>query len=100
MIVFVHIFYPICAFSFCMIPRPPRSTRTDTLCPDTTPFRSVAALSSNENPFGTPEAAAAAYVRESGTLHRYPYASAAALREALAAKYGLDPAREIGRAHV
>src|SRR3546814_9373704 len=57
--------------------------------------RKVAKLSSNENPFGTPEAAAAAYVRESGTLHRYPDASAAALREALAAKYGLDPARVI-----
>src|SRR3546814_21201632 len=57
--------------------------------------RKVAKLSSNENPFGTPEAAAAAYVRESGTLHRYPAASAAALREALAANYGLDPARGI-----
>src|SRR3546814_7990414 len=57
--------------------------------------RKVSKLSSNENPVGTPEAAAAAYVRESGTLHRYPDASAAALREALAAKYGLDPARVI-----
>src|SRR3546814_19588135 len=66
--------------------RPPISTRTDTLFPYPTLFRS---------PCGTPEAAAAAYVRESGTLHRYPDASAAALREALAAKYGLDPARVI-----
>src|SRR3546814_17452922 len=55
--------------------------------------RKVAKLSSNENPFGTPEAAAAASVRESGTLHRYPDASAAALREALAANSGLAPAR-------
>src|SRR3546814_18361426 len=54
--------------------------------------RKVAKLSSNENPFGTPAAAAAAYVRESGTLHRYPDASAAALRETLAANYRLAPA--------
>ena len=57
--------------------------------------RKVAKLSSNENPFGTPEAATEAYARAAATLHRYPDASAAALREALAAKYGLDPARVI-----
>src|SRR3546814_15102209 len=32
-----------CLFIFLMIPRPPRSTRTDTLFPYTTPFRSQAA---------------------------------------------------------
>src|SRR3546814_2967335 len=33
-----------CAFFFLMIRRPPRSTRTDTLFPYTTLFRSVAVL--------------------------------------------------------
>src|SRR3546814_17647019 len=55
--------------------------------------RKVAKLSSNENPFGPPEAADVAYVREYGPKHRYPDASATALREALAAQYGLDSAR-------
>src|SRR3546814_15488711 len=33
-------FFPICLFFFLMIRRPPRSTRTDTLFPYTTLFRS------------------------------------------------------------
>lgn len=57
--------------------------------------RKVAKLSSNENPFGTSEAVRAAFLAEAGSLHRYPDASAAALREAIAAKYDLDPARVI-----
>ena len=57
--------------------------------------RTVAKLSSNENPFGTPAGAVAAYNEAHGSLHRYPDPSATALRQALAAKYGLDPARII-----
>jgi histidinol-phosphate aminotransferase len=57
--------------------------------------RKVTKLSSNENPFGTGEAARAAFLAGLETLHRYPDASAVALRQALAAKYGLDPARVI-----
>src|SRR3546814_14695138 len=34
----------VCCFFFLMIPRPPRSTRTDTLFPYTTLFRSLARL--------------------------------------------------------
>ncbi|WP_156678036.1 histidinol-phosphate transaminase [Sphingomonas profundi] len=52
-------------------------------------------LSSNENPLGTGAAATAAFEAAERTLHRYPDASAADLREAIAAKYGLDPARVI-----
>src|SRR3546814_10812097 len=36
-----------------MIRRPPRSTRTDTLCPYTTPFRSLAACNGDEPPLAT-----------------------------------------------
>jgi len=57
--------------------------------------RKTVKLSSNENPFGTPESARAAWEREATSLHRYPDAGATALREALAAKYGLDPMRVI-----
>lgn len=57
--------------------------------------RKVSKLSSNENPFGTPEGAVAAYRDAMGSLHRYPDAIAAALREAIADKYSLDPARII-----
>lgn len=57
--------------------------------------RKVAKLSSNENPLGTSKEAAAAFVAEKTSLQRYPDASAAELREAIAARYGLDPARII-----
>ena len=57
--------------------------------------RKVAKLSSNENPLGTSPAARAAFLAAAGTLDRYPDASAARLREVIAAKYGLDPARVI-----
>ena len=57
--------------------------------------RKVAKLSSNENPLGTSPAARAAFDGATRTLERYPDASAAALREAIAAQYGLDPARVI-----
>ncbi|MBA17905.1 MAG: histidinol-phosphate transaminase [Sphingomonas sp.] len=52
-------------------------------------------LSSNENPLGTPPAAREAFDAAHASLERYPDASAAALREAIAARYGLDPARVI-----
>jgi histidinol-phosphate aminotransferase len=52
-------------------------------------------LSSNENPFGTPEVARAAFAAAAAQLERYPDASAAELREAIGAHYGLDPARII-----
>ncbi|OQW46523.1 MAG: histidinol-phosphate transaminase [Proteobacteria bacterium SG_bin6] len=54
-----------------------------------------AKLSSNENPLGTPEGARAALAEARGSLDRYPDPGAAILREAVAAKYGLDPARVI-----
>lgn len=57
--------------------------------------RSVAKLSSNENPLGTSAHARAAFDAADRTLERYPDASAAELREAIAAKYDLDPARVI-----
>ncbi|MEI9927654.1 MAG: histidinol-phosphate transaminase [Sphingomonas sp.] len=57
--------------------------------------RKVAKLSSNENPLGTSPLAREAFVAASGRLERYPDASAAELRETLAARYGLDPARII-----
>jgi histidinol-phosphate aminotransferase len=57
--------------------------------------RKVAKLSSNENPLGTSEQAKAAFTAHVGDLARYPDASAAALREAIAKKYDLDPARVI-----
>jgi histidinol-phosphate aminotransferase len=57
--------------------------------------RKVAKLSSNENPLGTSAQARAAFAASADSLDRYPDANAAALREAIAAKHGLDPARVI-----
>ena len=57
--------------------------------------RKAVKLSSNENPLGTPQAARDAFVKASTGLERYPDASATELREVLAAKHGLDPARII-----
>jgi histidinol-phosphate aminotransferase len=57
--------------------------------------RKVAKLSSNENPLGTSPAAREAFASAAGRLERYPDASATELRDALAAKHGLDPARII-----
>ena len=66
---------------------PGRSTTAD--------GRKVAKLSSNENPLGTSDAARQGFIAGAATLDRYPDASAAALREAIAAANGLDPARVI-----
>ena len=57
--------------------------------------RKVIKLSSNENPLGTAKEAIMAFAAHKTDLERYPDPSAAALRGAIAAKYGLDPARVI-----
>src|SRR5919112_1623795 len=50
-------------------------------------------LSSNETPLGPSPKAIEAVRRAAGELEAYPDGTATALREALAAKHGLDPAR-------
>jgi histidinol-phosphate aminotransferase len=50
-------------------------------------------LSSNEGAFGVPPGAIAAAAALNGQLHRYPDGGALALRTALGARFGLDPAR-------
>lgn len=55
----------------------------------------AAKLSSNENPLGTSDKARAAFAAQAGGLERYPDGGATALREAIAAHYGLDPTRII-----
>ena len=57
--------------------------------------RKVAKLSSNENPLGTSPRAREAFRSAANRLERYPDASGTELRDVLAAKYGLDPARII-----
>lgn len=57
--------------------------------------RPLVKLSANENPLGTGEKARAAFRAAADDLARYPDPGAAALREAIAAKYDLDPARVI-----
>lgn len=57
--------------------------------------RQVHKLSSNENPLGTSAAARAAFLEAAASLDRYPDSGAVALREAIAVKFGLDPARVI-----
>jgi histidinol-phosphate aminotransferase len=57
--------------------------------------RPLAKLSANENPLGTGAAARAAFAAAADDLARYPDPGAAELRAAIAAKYGLDPARII-----
>ena len=50
-------------------------------------------LSSNETPLGPSPAAKAAFASIAGRLEDYPEGSAENLRKAIAARYGLDPAR-------
>lgn len=52
-------------------------------------------LSSNENPLGTSPKAREAFASAAGNLERYPDASGTELRDALAERHGLDPARII-----
>ncbi len=54
--------------------------------------RPLAKLSANENPLGMSDAARAAFI-EAADLSRYPDPGSTLLREALAEKHGLDPAR-------
>ncbi|HSM19904.1 MAG TPA: histidinol-phosphate transaminase, partial [Hyphomicrobiales bacterium] len=58
----------------------------------------VVKLSSNETPLGPSPKAVDAYLAEAAHLSRYPDGSAAPLREALAARYGLDAARIVAGA--
>ncbi len=53
----------------------------------------VVKLSANENPLGTSKAAREAYARGVEHLHLYPEGSSLRLREAIAAKYGLEADR-------
>ncbi|MFT3726521.1 MAG: histidinol-phosphate transaminase [Terricaulis sp.] len=50
-------------------------------------------ISANENPLGASPKARAAYLDAADKLHFYPDPRAGILREAIAAKYALDPAR-------
>jgi histidinol-phosphate aminotransferase len=50
-------------------------------------------LSSNEGAFGPPPAAIEAARRTAGELHRYPDGQSTALRQAIGATFGLDPAQ-------
>jgi len=50
-------------------------------------------LSSNEGAFGPPPAAIEAIAHSAAGAHRYPDGGATALREAIGARFGLDPAR-------
>jgi histidinol-phosphate aminotransferase len=52
-------------------------------------------ISANENPLGSSPAARRAYLKAAERLHFYPDPRATPLREALAAKHKLDPARLI-----
>lgn len=53
----------------------------------------VLKLSSNENPFGSPDAAKEAVLRSAHSLHRYPSSDHASLRNTIAEVHGLDPDR-------
>jgi histidinol-phosphate aminotransferase len=60
--------------------------------------RPLIKLSANENPLGTGEKACAAFraaQSDADALSRYPDPGSVALREAIAEKFGLDPARVI-----
>ena len=61
----------------------------------TTSGAAAAKLSSNENPLGTPDEARAAFAAAAHHLEVYPDAGATALREAIAAHYGIEADRVI-----
>jgi histidinol-phosphate aminotransferase len=50
-------------------------------------------LASNENPFGPSPKAKAAFIEAAAKLEIYPEPTAQKLREAIGARYGIDPAR-------
>jgi len=53
----------------------------------------IAKLSSNEGAFGPPPSAVEAMAAAAREMHRYPDGGSTALREAIGARFGLDPAR-------
>jgi histidinol-phosphate aminotransferase len=53
----------------------------------------IVKLSSNEGAFGVPPGVQTAYAKLATELHRYPDGGAKALREAIGARFGLDPAK-------
>jgi len=53
----------------------------------------IVKLSSNEGPFGPPPGAIEAIRAMAADAHRYPDGNATAIREAIGARFGLDPAR-------
>jgi histidinol-phosphate aminotransferase len=55
--------------------------------------RRVRKISANENPLGTSAKAQSAFAAEAQSLNRYPDASASDLRDAIAAKYGIEADR-------
>jgi histidinol-phosphate aminotransferase len=55
----------------------------------------VIKLSSNEGALGPSRRAMEAYAAQSASLHRYPDGGASTLREAIARRFGLDPARVV-----
>ncbi|MGE4481006.1 histidinol-phosphate transaminase [Acidocella sp.] len=56
-------------------------------------FETPIKLSSNEGAFGPPPGAVKAIAQAASCMHRYPDGGSAKLREAIGAKFGLDPAR-------
>jgi histidinol-phosphate aminotransferase len=52
-------------------------------------------LSSNEGAFGVPPGAQAAYAALAAELHRYPDGGSTALRQAIGARFGVDPAKVV-----
>src|SRR3546814_17599138 len=87
-------------FFFLIIRRPPRSTRTDTLCPYTTLFRSEA------DPADAPEPESAPAEEASAVTKAKPSRKSAAAKpkkpasKAKAAAAGSTEGERIGRAHV
>src|SRR3546814_10268848 len=105
----------MCLFFFLMLLRPPRSTRTDTLFPYTTLFRSHAADGARALPLPVSDigdgrqaepAAVPAFLRRlpwPALQHRELCAAAAHAGAAMrsgAGRVHLDGRRQIGRAHV
>lgn len=56
-------------------------------------FENPTKLSSNEGAFGPPPGAIKVMAQAAATMHRYPDGGSTKLREAIGAKFGLDPAR-------
>src|SRR3546814_14909441 len=81
-----------CLFFFLLLPRPPRSTRTDTLFPYTTLFRSRGA----DVGFGVAFSRSHWKTTYSIGIRKMPISEAASMPP----NTGVPTARQIGRAHV